>query len=118
MNHPVLCRATSLLLCITAVDSAFGQKDSVSFLPRAEVGMSAYSIDFNGVAPSPLGGTLEVNNKFDTNFASLKLGASAIWRRFYLDGYYAVTTDDSTTQIFPELNNTPDSNRLVVLLAK
>lgn len=50
---------------------------------------------------SPFG--IKLRNKFQTFYTVLRLGLTAAWHRFYLDGYYQTTNNDSDTVEYPEI---------------
>ncbi|ARU55456.1 MAG: hypothetical protein MI864_15620 [Pseudomonadales bacterium] len=73
------------------------------FVPRAEIGMSDFSLRFKGMVPEPNGRTVNAYNKFITDHIVTRFGGSLIFQNVFLDAYYQTVSDEQTMQMFPEL---------------
>jgi len=75
--------------------SAF-DSEKLLFIPRASVGVSDYSFEESS-RPGALGGEDFPALDFNVTFTMLGAGATLFYDRFYLDGYYQGSTDESDT---------------------
>lgn len=95
MRYSTLGMASCLLV------SSVATAQSVVIAPRAEVGFTSYSLEFNGTFAIPALGGLEApaNAQLGGTLFTQRAGVTAIFGDFYIDGLISATSDLSDTQI-------------------
>ncbi len=76
---------------------------STAIIPYAEIGISEFGLEFEGVVPAPPGlaplETVAVDNKLIWDATTLKLGLAGSIGRFYVNGYVRGVSEASDTQV-------------------
>ncbi len=95
----------NLILQVTLLIS-FPSLADIHFLPRLELGQSAYDLRLTGNIQLPLGQVLSPRGSLSAQVYVLRVGGALSYKSAFADLSFQTSTTDSTTQVIPELSLT------------
>ena len=90
--------AVIMSICLLALAGPAQAEVRTAIVPYAEVGISNYSLEFDGGLIDIGGQLVDGDSKLFFTFFSLKAGLAVTFNNLYMNGYYRTTDEASDTQ--------------------